>query len=142
MLTRCYSRRYGFPGHFDRLFPRTFGTWSSYLNCTSKHCPFMNLTEFRSIATRMRINVMSFHVLTVNASSNRWISISVSISMEGWFSKIGCQGRIRKPSRTQFKIFQFLFQFLLLFLSQLSILLILGLLSHLNSGLFICTCRC
>ena len=56
---------------------------------------FIYLFVFRSISSRVRVDIVRFHVLTINGATNCWVSVTVTIRVEGRLTEISGNGRIR-----------------------------------------------
>lgn len=90
----CDSWRYWSSYHFDRLLLWASGAWTSDLDCSSKQCSLVNLTVLWSISTRVRVDVMSFQILAIDTTTNRWICVAITISVEWRLAKVSAQSRI------------------------------------------------
>jgi len=66
------------------------------LSCSSESS-FKYLLVFRLVTTRVRVNIMRLHVLSVDSAANSWICVAVTIRMKSGLSKIRGNGRVREP---------------------------------------------
>lgn len=83
--------RDGVPCHLDRQLLGHSRAWGSGLDGTPEHCSSMDLTEFGLVVAGMRVDIVRLHILPVDASSARWLRVSVSVGAKSWFSKEGRQ---------------------------------------------------
>ena len=78
------------------------------------------------IAARMRVNVVSLHILTIDATANRRIRVAVTVRMEWRFGEVRLQCRVRQPARGQLQLGQFVIEFFHLFIGQIVQLILLN----------------
>ena len=64
---------------------------------------------------------MSFHVVAVDEATLGWVRISITECVEGGFTEIGGQRRVRKQASLQFELFNFLLDVSPLSRGQLSV---------------------
>ena len=64
----------------------------------------VSLIVLRLIASTLRVDVVTQHVLTIDWTSIGWVCISLSISVPGWLSKESLESRIWEPSSGLMKI--------------------------------------
>ena len=62
------------------------------------HRSSINLDTFRSISTRVWVDIVCFHVITIDETALCWMSIFISIGMEGRLSKVCRDCWVRKQS--------------------------------------------
>ena len=81
-----------------RQFSWTFALfstfWKDYLWIHQRVS--IDLSEFRFVISRVRIDVVRLKVLSVDKTSRCWSSISIAIGMEGWFAEVSSQRTIWK----------------------------------------------
>ena len=56
----------------------------------------IDLSEFRFVISRVRVDVVRLKVLSVDKTSRCWSSISIAIGMEGWFAEVSSHRTIRE----------------------------------------------
>ena len=78
------------------------------LGCCNNSC-FKDLLILWLISPGMRVDIMRFHVLTVDSTSDSWVCVAVTVGMEGRFPKVGSDCRIWQPSAGMFHLMNFLF---------------------------------
>ena len=89
---------------------------SSGLLNSSFECLIVDLLIKWWMVAAFRIDIVCKQVMPVIDSSYCWIDVSFTICMEGWFAKVGSEGRIRKPSSRVVELRAPLFHLLLGFL--------------------------
>ena len=75
--------------HLNWLLLWTSRAGSSDLDGTTEECALVNLAVFWPISSRVRIDIVSLQILTVNSTSNGRVRVTVTICMEGRLSKVG-----------------------------------------------------
>ena len=101
------------------------GHGTADLSGSTEKGSLMHLAVLWSVAASMRVDVMSFHVLAVDTTSDSGIGVPVSISMERRPPEEGELGRVGKPSGALLHLSEFGIEFLELACSQRLHLLLL-----------------
>lgn len=95
-----------------------------------------DLSELWMVIATLRVDIMSFHILTINSASNGRIGISVTVRVKSGLTKIGRDSRIRQPSAHMLHLMDLMLDVLQLF-GSLSSLLLDCLISLLQFHLFL-----
>lgn len=68
----------------------------------------IHLLVLWKVVTALWVNVMTEHILSIDGTSYRWLSVSLTISMEGWFTQVGHERRVWQPSCSTVKLVKLL----------------------------------
>lgn len=66
----------------------------------------MNLTVLGLVGARVRVDIVSLQILSVDAASDSRIRVSVTVRMEGRLAEIGKESGVREPPRALLQLFQ------------------------------------
>lgn len=124
LFWRRNSWRDRLSSHFDRFLVWTSRSGCPNLNSSSQESSAVDLSVLGAVTSRMRVNVVSLHVLPIHGSASSGFGICITISVECRLTKVGGHRRIRKPSRAQLEILKLGIKLFPLVLIQLSLLLL------------------
>lgn len=113
------TRRHRHSPHLNWLLLWASGAGSSNLDGTTEECALVNLAVLWAISSGVRIYIVSLQILTVNATSDSWVCVAVTICMEGRLTKVSAQCRVSKPPRAFLQLLKLGVQLFDLFVSQL-----------------------
>ena len=73
---------------------------------TTEESPSVYLGEMGLVTSRVRVDIVGLHEVTVNCTSTGWLGVTISVSVESWLAEVGCKGRVRQPSGAKFEVLQ------------------------------------
>lgn len=68
------------------------------------HGSLVNLNALRIIVSRVRVDVMSLKVISIDKASLSRMDVAISVGVKGWLSKIGGKSRISHQSASLFQL--------------------------------------
>lgn len=68
------------------------------------HGSLVNLNALGIVVSRVRVDVVSLKVISINKASLSRMDVAVSVSVKGWLSKIGGKSRISHQSAFLFQL--------------------------------------
>lgn len=71
------------------------------------HGSLVNLNALGIVVSRMRVDVVSLKVISINKASLSRMDVAVSVGVKGWLSKIGGKSRISHQSASLFQLLDF-----------------------------------